>query len=365
MEDNLLIKEQCMRTESLDFLRKMVETPSPSGYEQPVQKVVREWVSKFADEVRTDLHGNVIAAKNPKGSPRIMFAGHCDQLGLMVQHIDDEGFIYVNPIGGHDPIVLVGQCVIVWGPKGPIKGVMARKPVHLLARNNDELSKAPKISDLWVDIGVKDKKEAESIVEMGDPITWDLKITELRNDLMAAPGFDDKTGAWVVMEALRILSTRKFDAAVFAVSTVQEEIGLRGATTSAFGVEPQVGIAVDVTHATDHPSMEKKISGEVNLGKGPVIARGPNINPVVYDVMVKTARSKKIPFQLNGQSRATGTDANAIQISRAGVATGLVSVPNRYMHSPVEVISLKDLENCAKLLAEFVMAVTKQTDFTP
>jgi len=354
-----------MRQESLDFLREMIETPSPSGYEQPVQKVIRKRVSSFADEVRTDVHGNVIAVKNPEGWPRIMFAGHCDQLGLMVQYIDDEGFLFVNSIGGHDPIVLVGQDVVAWGPKGPIPGVMARKPVHLLAHDDNELKKAPKVSDLWVDLGAKDKKEAETLVSIGDPITWDLRMTEMRNELAAAPGFDDKTGAWVVMETLRLLSRRELDAAVFAVSTVQEEIGLRGATTSAFGIDPQVGIAVDVTFATDHPSMEKKITGEVNLGKGPVIYRGPNINPRVFDLLHGTANSKKIPHQLAGVAKATGTDANAMQLSRAGVATGLVSVPNRYMHSPVEVVSLKDLTNCARLLAEFALSVTKHTDFTP
>jgi endoglucanase len=354
-----------MRAESLNFLRQLVEAPSPSGYEQPAQRVVRDWITPHADEVRTDVHGNVIAVRNPGGFPRVMFAGHCDQLGLMVQHIDDNGFFFVDGIGGHDPIVLVGQNVVVWSRKGPVNGVMARKPVHLLAKDNNELNKAPKISDLWVDIGVKNKKEATTIVDVGDPITWDLKFTELRNGNVAAPGFDDKTGAWVVMEALRLLGSREFEPAVFAVSTVQEEIGLRGATTSTFGIEPQVGIAVDVTFASDHPCMEKKISGEVNLGKGPVIYRGPNINPVVHEMLVKTAKSKRVPHQLKGASRATGTDANVMQISRAGVATGLVSVPNRYMHSPVEVVCLKDLDNCARLLAEFVCLVKNTEDFTP
>ena len=354
-----------MREESFNFLQEMIETPSPSGYEQQVQEVIRRWAGRFADHVRTDVHGNVIASRNPDGRPRVMLAGHCDQLGLMVQFIDDDGYLFVDSIGGHDPMVLVGQRVVVWTAKGAVPGVMARKPIHLLARDKEELEKVPKISDQWVDIGAKNKKEAETLVNVGDPITWELKITRMRGDLVAAPGLDDKTGAWVVMEALRLLHRRKMEAAVFAVSTVQEELGLRGATTSAFGIEPDVGIAVDVTFATDHPTMEKKISGEIKLGNGPVIYRGPNINPRVFDLLLSTAREKKIPHQLGGASRPTGTDANAMQLSRAGVATGLISVPNRYMHSPVEVVSLTDLSNCARLLAEFVLRLTAHTDFTP
>ena len=365
-----------MRTESLSFLRQLIETPSPSGYEQPVQRVVRAYVSHFVDEVKTDLHGNVIAVLNPKGFPRIMFAGHCDQIGLMVQHIDDDGFLYVNPIGGWDVNVLIGQPVSVWsfdGKRGEVKevkGVIARKPIHLL--REEDRRKAAELKDLWIDIGAKDKKEAKKLVSVGDCVTFELSFRQLRNGFAAAPGMDDKVGAWVVMEALRLLAesrrsrgAKMFDASVFAVSTVQEEIGLRGAHTSAFSIEPTVGIAVDVTHATDYPTMDKKLSGEVSLGKGPVIYRGPNINPVVFQQLVRSAKKIRIPYQPAGASRPTGTDANAIQISRGGVAAGLISVPNRYMHSPVEMVSMGDLENAAKLLAEFALGVKKNSDFTP
>lgn len=353
-----------MREESYQFLKDLLKTPSPSGYEQPVQKITRAWSQKYADQVRTDVHGNVIAALNPKGRPRIMLAGHCDQIGFMVQHIDDNGFLFINPIGGHDIMVPIGQAVTVWTSKGPMHGVLGRKPIHVL-KDSNEATKAPKFADLWVDLGAKTKAEAKKRVQIGDPVTYRLEVTEHVNNRISAVGLDDKAGTWVVMEALRLLKGRKFEAAVFAVSTVQEELGLRGAKTSAFGIDPQVGIAVDVTFATDHPGMEAKLSGEVSLDKGATIARGPNINPVVHDILVKAAKRKRIPHQLNGVSRATGTDANAIQISGAGVAAGLVSVPNRYMHSPVEVVSLKDLDNCAKLLAEFVLSVKKTTDFTP
>ncbi len=218
-----------------------------------------------------------------------------------------------------------------------------------------------------MDIGVKDGEEAKKLVRIGDPVTFKLEVREMRNGLINAPGIDDKVGAWTVMEALRLVSERKSElkAAVFAVSTVQEEVGLRGAITSAFGIAPQVGIAVDVTFATDHPATDKRQTGEIKLGAGPVIYRGPNINPVVFRRLVSAADENGIPYQLAGASRPTGTDANAIQISRSGVATGLISVPNRYMHSPVEVVALSDLENAAKLIAAFILTLTPDDDFTP
>jgi endoglucanase len=345
----------------MEFLKNLLETPSASGYEQPVAAVVRDRMKPYADEIETDYHGNVIASLNPQGSPRVMFAGHCDQISFMIQHVDDKGYLFVNAIGGHDMMVVVGQAVTVWADKGPVPGVMARKPIHLLQGDANK----PKMTDLWVDIGAKSKKEAERLVEIGDPVTWRLGMSTLRNDLLVSPGMDDKVGTWVVMEALRLLKGRAFEAAVFAVATVQEEIGLRGAKTSAFGIDPQIGLAVDVTFCTDHPDMDSKQTGEVKLHEGAVITRGPNINPKVCKLLVETAKQKKIPHQLCGESRPTGTDANAIQLNRAGVATGLVSVPNRYMHSPVEVVSARDLEACAKLLAEFVCRVDAETDFRP
>jgi len=352
-----------VRAESLAFLRDLLAAPSPSGYEQPAQRVVREFAAPFAENVRTDLHGNVIATLHAEGSPRVMFAGHCDQIGFIVQHIDDNGLISFLGVGGHDVAVLIGQEVVVWTKSGPLRGVIARKAIHVLT--SEERNKVPPMHELWVDVGAKDREEVSQLVSIGDPITFDLGLRELRNGRVYAAGMDDKVGAWVCMEALRLLSERTFDAAVFSVSTVQEEIGLRGAHTSAFGIEPLVGIAVDVTHATDTPGMEPKQHGTVKVGAGPVLYRGANINPVVFDLLVRVAEEQEIPKQISGVPGGTGTDANAIQLSRSGVATGLVSIPNRYMHSPVEVVSLDDLDNAARLLAEFVCALTPSTDFTP
>src|SRR3954471_22773560 len=274
-----------MHDASLKFLRDLLETPSASGYERAIQDVVRTWAGRYADEVRTDRHGNVIAVVYPKDAAanahRIMLAGHCDQIALMVQHVDENGYLYVQPIGGWDMQILLGQHLTVWAREGPIPGVIARRATHLLTP--EERAKVPIFTDVWVDIGAKDQSEAEKFVRAGDPVTFALGMRELRNGLAAAPGMDDKVGVWTVFEALRLLHGKPLQAAVYAVSTVQEEIGLRGATTSAFSIDPTVGIAVDGTHATDTPGNDKKQLGETRLGDGPVLYRGPNINPRVFE----------------------------------------------------------------------------------
>jgi endoglucanase len=352
-----------MHDASFSFLKSVLETPSPSGYERPVQDLVRAWAGQYADNVRTDRHGNVIAVLNPEAATRVMLAGHCDQIGLMVQHIDESGYLYVQPIGGWDMQILLGQNLTVWAKDGPICAVVARRAPHLLT--NEERNKVPQFQDVWLDAGFKDRKEAESLVTAGDPVTFALGYRDLRNGLAVSPAMDDKVGLWVVMEALRLLQGRPLQAAVYCVSTVQEEIGLRGATTSTYGIHPTVGIAVDVCHATDTPGNDKKQIGDTRLGAGPVLFRGPNINPRVFERLHEAARGHEIAVQVKGAPRGTGTDANAMQLSRDGVAAGLVGIPNRYMHSPVEVVHLDDLERAARLLAEFCATVTPQQDWTP
>ena len=352
-----------MEAAGLHFLKQLLNTPSPSGYEQQIQKVVREFAGSFADEVRTDWHGNVLAAVNPGGFPRIMLAGHCDQIGLMVKHVDDQGYLWCDPIGGWDVQMLIGQNMVVWGAAGPVRGVIARKAIHLLT--TEERQKVPEVKDLWIDIGAAHREEALSIVAVGDCVTFELGFRELRNELAAAPGMDNKVGTWTVMSALQRIAILKPAAAVYAVSTVQEEIGLRGAMTSSFSIDPHLGIAVDVTHATDCPTLDKKQHGDIKLGKGPVVYRGPNVNPVVHEQLKLLAIEKEIPIQVAGISKPAGNDANVMQISRGGQATGIVAIPNRYMHSPVEVISLDDLDNAAQLIAEFCMTLNADSDFTP
>jgi endoglucanase len=292
-----------------------------------------------------------------------MLAGHCDQIGFLVQYIDDQGFLYVQPIGGWDPIVLIGQKITVWTNEGPVFGAIARKPIHLLP--DEERNKVPKIKDLWLDVGCKNKEEAAGLVKVGDPVTLQLGFAEMRNRLASSPGMDNKTGLWVAIEALRRTAGKSLNCALFAVSTVQEEIGLRGATTSTYGVNPNVGIAIDVTHATDCPTIDKKQEGDIALGRGPVIFRGPNMNPRVVDRLFEAASASDVPFQVAASGRATPNDANTMQISRGGVATGLVSIPNRYMHSPVEMISLDDIDHAANLLAGFALGLAGDESFVP
>jgi putative aminopeptidase FrvX len=352
-----------MDTDALAFFEKLLATPSPSGYEQKIQHVVRDYASSFADEIRTDLHGNVIISKNPAAKQRIMLAGHCDQIGFLVQYIDSDGYIYVQPIGGWDPQNLIGHRMQIWTDNGPIGGVIARKAIHLLT--DEERKQVAKLKDLWIDIGAKDKAEAESLVNIGDPVTLHLGVERMLNNRANSPAMDDKAGLWVIIEAARRASLQTINVALHAVSTVQEEIGLRGAQTSAYGIDPHIGIAVDVTHATDCPTIEKKAEGDIGIGRGPVVFRGPNMNPRVVTRLYECAARREIPIQKAGLGRASATDANALQINRAGVAAGLVSIPNRYMHSAVEVISLDDIDRAADLLAEFIVSLSGSDDFTP
>ena len=350
-----------MESKAHEFLKALLLAPSPAGYEQPVQAVVREYVKEFADEVKTDVHGNVIVGRNIAAPTRVLLAGHCDQIGLVVTYIDDNGFIYTLPVGGWDPQQLIGQRMTIWTKTGPVAGVIARKPIHLL--NTDERGKVVKLEEMWIDIGAIDKADAASVVRIGDPVTFELGYQEMRNGLANAPGMDNITGVWVVIEALRRAGS--LNVAAYAVSTVQEEIGLRGAQTSTFGVDPLIGIAVDVTHATDCPTIDKRQEGEVKLGGGPVIERGPNVNPHLFDRLVETAVAAEMPHQIVAHNRGTGTDANAIQLVRAGVVTGLISIPNRYMHSRVETIALKDIDQAADLLAAFLTGLSGAEDYTP
>jgi endoglucanase len=346
------------------FFVKLLETPSPSGYEQRIQEVVRQYTAKFADAVHTDLHGNVLSVCNAEAPLRVMLAGHCDQIGLIVTYIDDLGFIYTNPIGGWDPQQLIGQRMTIHTDSGPVPAVISRKAIHLM--DQDERKVAVKQKELWLDIGAKDKAEAAAAVRVGDCVTLQLGYQEMRNNLANSPGMDDKTGLWVCVEALRRAHKRGgLNVAVYAVSTVQEEIGLRGATTSAHAIDPHVGVAVDVTHATDCPMIDKTQECDIKIGAGPVVFRGPNMNPVVVDRLRYAAEQRDIPIQWSALGRGSGTDANSIQIARAGVATGLVSIPNRYMHSAVEVISLDDLDQAAELLCEFLLGIEADADFTP
>lgn len=347
------------------FFKRLADAPSPSGYEQPAQRVWREYVGPHVDEVRTDVMGNAWGVLRGPDRPRVMLAGHVDEIGLMVQYVDDQGFLYFASIGGVDPHLLPGQRVRVHGRDGSVLGVIGRKPIHLL--EDEERKKVSKIKDLCIDIGVKDRAEAETLVSVGDAATLTVEMERLQGDRIAARGLDDKMGSMVVAEVLRRIAPRRSElrCSVYGVSTVQEELGLRGAKASAYGIDPDVGLCVEVTFATDHPGVEKKSIGDVQVGKGPVLTRGANINPALFELLRATASELGIAVQYEAAPRATGTDANVMQLNRSGVATALVEIPLRYMHTPSEVLSLADLDAAADLIAAFLLKVGPECDWTP
>jgi tetrahedral aminopeptidase len=354
-----------METARLEFFKRYMGTICPTGYEEEATTVWCREAEAFADRTWVDLHGNAFAVVNEGGSPRIMLAGHADEVGLQISYINKDGYLFFGTLGGWDPQILPGQRVRIRTDNGIVLGVVGRKPIHLL--DPDERKKVVKFEDLWIDIGAKDKGEAASLVSIGDAAVLDYDFVELRNGLAVGRGLDDRVGAFTVLEAARLASGLNPKAAIYAVATVQEEIGVRGATTSAFGIDPKVGIAVDVGFATDTPSLEseKKRVGEADMGKGPIVTRGPNINPKLFRLLLTTAEANGIPYQAKGYPRPTGTDARAIQTTRAGVAAGLVGLPSRYMHSPSEIVHLDDVENAARLIAHTVAAIDDDTNLIP
>lgn len=353
-----------MNERSIEFLKRLLSTPGPSGDEAGPARVWREEAKTFADEVRADVRGNSYAVLNGvEGAPRVLLAGHIDEIGLMVTHVDDEGYLWFAPIGGWDAQVLVGQRVRLLGKQGDVIGVIGKKAIHLM--KPDERDKASKIEDLWIDIGAKNRDEALAHVRVGTTGVIDAPVYDFPNGRIVSRSIDNRIGAFTVLEALRLLAQTRPSATVAAVATVQEEITFAGAHTSAFSFAPQAAIVVDVTHATDHPDANKRRSGDVKLGGGPVISRGSAGSPVVFDMLVSLAEREGIPYAVEANPRTTGTDADAIHLSRGGVATGIISIPNRYMHSPNEMIALSDVENAAKLIAAFVRELTSETNFTP
>jgi putative aminopeptidase FrvX len=352
-----------MESAAYEFLRALVEVGGPSGYEQPVQAIYREQARAYGATVETDVLGNAIATLNAGGSPRVMLAGHADEIGFLVRWIDDDGFIYFAPVGGWDAEIPVGQRVTVHAAGGPVPGVIGKRAIHLM--DEEDRRKKSDLAKLWIDIGAAGREAAEAVVAVGDPITMRQPLERLQGDLATAKSFDNRMAVWICAETIRLLAGRPLRASLFSVSTVQEEIGLRGARTSSFGISPSIGIALDVCHATDYPEADKRRVGDIRLGRGPVVHRGANINPRVFELLVAAARAESIPIQIEAAPAGTGTDANAMQLNQAGMATGIVSVPLRYMHTPCETLSLTDLENAARLCAAFVARLTGDDNLIP
>jgi putative aminopeptidase FrvX len=352
-----------MHEPSLNFLRTLVNTPSPTGHEVRGQRVWLDYAKQFADETFSDAYGNCVAVLNKGGSPRIMLAAHADEIAMAVNYINDEGFIYVRKMGGIDAAITKAQRVVIHTRNGAVKGVVGNVAPHLTKQEGDP--KPPKMHDLFIDIGVSNRKEAEKLVRIGDPITLADEFDILRGDLVVARAFDNRIGTFAVAEALRLLqeSKTKLTAEVCAVSNVQEEVGLLGARQIAYSLKPDTALVVDVTHATDYPTVSKTQHGDTRIGAGPAITHGGCNHPEVVARLEAVAKAKRIPLQHEAMSNTSGTDTDVIFWTRGGIASALISLPNRYMHSPVEVVSLKDLEMIPQLMAAFVQSLKKGEQF--
>jgi endoglucanase len=352
-----------MRAESLQFLEQLVNTPSPSGHEARGQRVWLDYVKPFAEETFSDSYGNTVAVLNKGGSPRLMLAAHADEISLVVNYINDQGYLYVTKMGGIDPAITKAQRVVIHTQDGPVKGVVGNVAPHLMRAEPER--KAPKIEDLFIDIGVKNRREAARLVRIGDPITLADQFELLRNGLAIARAFDNRVGTFAVAEAFRQLSQEKakLGAEVLAVSNIMEEVGLLGARQIAYTLKPDAALVVDVTHATDYPTVSQQQHGDVKMGHGPAVTRGGCNHPEVVARIEAVAKARKIKLQYEASSNSTGTDTDVIFWTRGGIPSALISLPNRYMHSPVEMISLKDLEQIPQLLAGFALSLKKGEEF--
>ena len=317
-----------------DFLVDLLNARSPTGAEHEAQAVVDQYVENEVDTYRRDTMGNRFATVNPEGDPSLLFAGHIDELGLIITYINDQGFVYFDTLGGHDKTMISGRRVSILTKNGIVKAVTGKRAIHLMSAQDRK--KVPETHEIWIDLGVKNKEEAEALVAIGD-----------------------SAGAYAVMEAARRLAKGKLAARVTAAATTQEEIGTRGAMTAAFSENPDFAIAVDVGHATDSPDCDPRKYGSFKQGKGPIVCRGPNINPIIFEHIVRAANKCKIPYQVEADPRPTGTDARAIQVAKSGIATGLLSIPLRYMHTPSEMVDLADIEHTVQLLVAVARSLMK------
>lgn len=351
-----------MQSSSFQFLKDMLDSPGPSGYEEAPTRIWREYARSFSGEVHGDLTGNSYARVGTPGGPVVLIEGHIDEIGVIVTHVDDQGYLWFEQIGGWDDAVFVGQRIKIITEGGHVHGVIGRKAAHLIKQDSD---KQVKSADLWIDIGATDRDSAKARVSVGDAAVIDAPFLQLTDDLVVSRSLDNRVGAFVAIEAARLLHESGCAADVYAVAAAQEEITFAGAATAAVQVSPMVAIAIDVTHASDYPNANKKSDGDVKLGGGPVLTRGSAINPVVFRGLRDAGQRLGLDCPVQGAARSTGTDADAMVKAGRGTACGLVSIPNRYMHSPNEVASLEDLVNAARLIADFVRTISADSDFRP
>lgn len=356
-----------MEERALEFLRRLLDAPGPSGFESAPAHVWRDEAVAFADEVTHDVVGNSYARIKPASgdgiAPKVLIVGHIDEIGFLITHIDKEGFLWFAPLGGWDEQVVVGQRVRILGRTGDIIGVIGKKAAHLL--NEEDRRKPTKLDDMWIDIGASNFDEAAARVEVGCPAVLDSSFVQLTADRCASRSMDNRVGAFVALEAARLLADTRPSADVYAIASVTEEITFGGAYTASFGLPSAVAIAVDLTHPTDYPGADKKRDHVAAVGGGPVITRGATLNDAVFFGLQEAASRLDIAVTLQATGSSSGTDADPMVRSGRGTATGLVSVPGRYLHSPNEVVSLADIVDATRVIAEFVGAVTPESDFRP
>jgi putative aminopeptidase FrvX len=356
-------KEFAMRKESLAFLKELLTTPSPSGFERAGQRVWLDYASQYTDKTFTDTYGSAVGVLNPDADPKVLIVGHSDEIGLMVNHIDDKGFVYVCSIGGIDAAVVPGKRLTIHTDKGQVRGITGATAIHLRDRDNEQ--KPRKLHELYVDIGASSKKAAEKKVKIGDPITFVDDFEMMGKNIAVARALDNRIGTWIAAETLRLIraSKKELQCSVYAASCVQEEIGLRGSLMTTIQVKPDIGLVSDVGHATDSPGIDHRKHGECKLGGGPQIAIGGPTLPEVNDLLIKVAAEKKIPLQRSATPGGSGTDTDSVFKITGGVACGLISLPIRYMHTTVEMTDLRDLEQIPILFAEFCLKLKKGQRF--
>ncbi len=343
-----------------EALFQSLNLAAPSGSEEQVIHLFRDFVSPYVDEVTTDANGNCIARKCGSGL-KIMLMAHADEIGLMISYIDDRGFLYFKEIGGIDTNILPTQRVVIMGKNGPVRGVIGCKPIHL--QEKSEHSKEINAEDLWIDIAATNKEDALAKVQIGAVATFEPNVVDHSDSLVLSKSLDDRIGLIVLMGIAQKLSQIATDADVYLVASVQEELGARGAKMITESIRPDIGIAIDVTHASDYPSMSPIKDGDIALGKGPVIPTGPNMTKSINQSLAGIAESKVIPYQVEAIAKPTGTDAREIQVAASGIKTGLLSIPCRYMHTPSEVVSLADTDNAIILLTEFLQHIKHSVKF--
>ena len=345
-----------------ELLHGLLTAPGPSGHEGAPAAVWREAAAPFAAVAGDTLGSSVARVPGTGGGPLLALVGHIDEIGVIVTHIDDEGYLYFGAVGGWDWQILVGQRVEIVARVGPVPGVVGKKPIHLL--KEEERKQVADVKDLHIDIGARDGDEARGLVRIGDVAVIAGEPVELPNDRVTSRSLDNRLGSYVALEAARLVAEAGgAPGEVAAVAAVQEEITFAGAHTSTFALEPDLAIVLDVTHATDAPGVDPKALGKHPLGSGPVLERGSTLSPQVFELLHDTAEAEGIAFTVSASGRRTGTDADAVHISRAGVPTAVVSVPLRYMHSPVEMVALDDVAACARLIAAFARRLVPGVSF--